>query len=136
MKNSIDAHIEFSFKGEIYSLNSTFDLDKLLLKFRSPPSLHELLAKEHGIDTYSYLFEVMLVDEIQLSNATGFVADFLQGVALNQPALESNWEDLRMHLLLQPIALEELGIADLGQNESVRNALIQAYNLGRSDRSE
>ena len=136
MKNSIDAHIEFSFKGETYSLSSTIDLDKLLQQFPSPPSLHELLAKEHDIDTYSYLYEVMMATEIELNNATGLVADFLKGEKIDHVALESNWENLRMLSLLQPIASRELGVADLGQNEGIRKALIRAYELGRSDRSD
>ena len=33
--------------------------------------------------------------------------------------------------LLKPIALHELGIADLDQNQELKSELIQAYFLGR-----
>jgi hypothetical protein len=72
--NSIDAHIEFSFKGETYSLTSPLDLDRMLDKYIDPPSLHHVLAVEHGINTYSYLYEVMEVEEIEFGNATGLAA--------------------------------------------------------------
>jgi len=53
MKNSIAAHIEFSFKGETYSLTSILDLDQLMEHAHSLPSIHEILAHDNKIDTYS-----------------------------------------------------------------------------------
>lgn len=131
MKNSIDAHIEFSFKGESYSLTSTIDLNHLLEHHDSFPSLHTILAHEHGIDTYSYLYEVMQETEIEFKNAQGIAANFLSDDDFDQAAFAANWQDLRALTLLQPIALRELGIADLNQHQGLKNALVQAYNLGK-----
>ncbi|TAN71957.1 MAG: hypothetical protein EPN14_11070 [Gallionella sp.] len=131
MKSTIDAHIEFSFKGETYSLSSTINLDHLLAHHDAFPSLHAILAHEHGIDTYSHLYEVMQETEIEFNNAQGIAANFLADGDFDQAAFAANWQDLRALILLQPIAMRELGIADLDQHQALKNALVQAYNLGK-----
>ena len=131
MKNSIEAHIGFSFKGENYSLSSTIDLDQLLAHHDAFPSLHEILAHEHGIDTYSYLYEVMQEAEIEFGNAQGIATEFVIDGNFNNEAFAANWHDLRVLTLLQPIAMRELGIVNLDQHQELKHALIQAYNLGK-----
>jgi len=135
MKNSIDAHIEFSFKGETYSLSSSLDLDQLLAHHDSLPSVHALLAKEHGVDTYSYLYEVMQEEAIEFSNPQGSAADFLSDGNFNDKAFAASWKNCQALALLQPIATSELGITDLDQHAALKNALLQAYNLGKKARS-
>ena len=130
MKNSIDARIEFSFKGEDYDLFSRIDLDALLSERASCPSLHEILARDHHIDTISYLYEVMLEAEIEFSNAQGVAADFFSDGHFDQVAFASGWQDHKIALLLQPVAKRELNIDDLAQQTDIRNALVQAYKLG------
>ena len=132
MTSSIDAHIEFSFKGENYSLSSTLDLDKLLTQYDTLPSIHLILAKEHGIDTYSYLYEVMEEAEIEFKNAQGIAANFLNGRDFNLTQLAAAWLEIGALALLQPIAMRELGIADLNQHPKIKNALVQAFNLGQT----
>jgi len=131
MNNSIDAHIEFSFRGESYSLTSTLDLDQLLAQHDSLPAIHAILAKEHGIDTYSYQYEVMQDAEVEYKNAHGIAADFLSDKDFNQSAFITAWNESGALALLQPIAMHELGIADLNQHPNIKNALIQAFNLGK-----
>lgn len=135
MKNCIEAHVDFSFKGEDYSLSSTIDLDKLLEHHDSVPSLHALLAKEHGIDTYSYLYEVMQEADIEFRDAQGIARDFLTNGEFDLAAMEADWNNLRILRLLEPIASLTLGIDNLNQHEALKNALIIAYNLGRESRS-
>ena len=127
MKNSIDARVEFSFKGEDYDLVSCIDLDA----HDSLSSIHEILARDHHIDTISYLYEVMLETEIEFSNAQGFAAGFLSGGHFNQAAFSNHWQDHKIALLLQPIAKRELNITDLTKETALKNALIQAYKLGQ-----
>lgn len=131
MKNSIDAQIEFSFKGESHSLSSHIDLDQLMEQDHSFPSFHARLARDNNIDTYSYLYEVMLETEIRFANAQGLATDFLSDGDFNQDAFMAAWQENRILALLQPIAARELGIADLDQHQGLKNALVQAYNLGR-----
>jgi hypothetical protein len=131
MKNSIDVHIEFSFKGKAYALTSNIDLDQLMENGSSFPSFHAILARDNKIDTYSYLYEVMLETEIRFANAQGIAANFLSGGDFNQEEFMAAWQENRILGLLQPIATRELGITDLNQHQPIKLALVQAYKLGK-----
>jgi hypothetical protein len=131
MKNSIDAHIEFSFKGETHSMTSSIDLNVLMENNNSLLSVHSILAKEHDIDTYSYLYEVMQETEIEFKNAQGIAAKFLHDGTFDYDGFASSWQEHNVLALLKPIASRELGIADLDQHQGLKNALVQAYNLGK-----
>ncbi len=131
MKNSIDAQIEFSFKGETYSLTTNIDLDEFMEHEHSFPSFHARLARDNKIDTYSYLYEVMLETGIRFANAQGLAADFLSDGDFNQGAFITAWQENRVLAQLEPIAARELGIANLNQHQGLKNALVQAYNLGK-----
>ena len=131
MKNTIDAHIEFSFNGAAYSLDSNIDLDQLMEHDQSFPSFHALLARDNNIDTYSYLYEVMLEAEIRFVNAQGIAANFVRDGDFDLEEFRTAWQDHKVIALLQHIATSELGIADLGQHQSLTSALVQAYKLGK-----
>ena len=131
MTNSIDAHVEFSFKGETYSLKSTIDLENLYSHRDSLPNIHALLAHAHGIDTYSYLFEVMQEEEIEFGNAQGMAADFMVDGKFDHAGFLTNWENRKILQQLIPIVTRELCITDLSENEALGKALILAYNLGK-----
>lgn len=132
MKNSIDAHVEFSFKGETYTPFATIDLDSLLEQGRSLPSIHALLAERNGIDTYSYQYEVMQEEEICFANAQGLAADFLTDGSFDSEAFVACWQENRIIGRLQAIATRELGIDRLEQHPQIREALLQAYRLDRN----
>jgi hypothetical protein len=130
LKSSIDAHIEFSFKGETHSLTSNIDLDQITGNPRSIPSFHAILARDHKIDTYSYLYEVMQDAEIEFKNAQGIAANFLHNGTFDYNGYANSLREHKVIVLLQPIAMRELGITDLDQHQGLKNALVQAYNLG------
>ncbi|MBU1447595.1 MAG: hypothetical protein KKF58_04715 [Gammaproteobacteria bacterium] len=130
MANSIDAFIEFSFKGEDYELHSTLDLDQQLERHMSLESMHHVLAVEHGIDTYSYLFEVMQVADIQYDNPQGRAVEYLHDGEFDFEAYaEENTTDALL-APLQAIALREMGVEDLEQQPQLKHALLRAYRLG------
>ncbi len=131
MKNCIDAHLEFSFKGETFSLSSTLDLDRLVEQDGDLPSIHALLAAQHGIDTHSYLYEVMQEEPVRFDHAQGAAAEFLNGEEFNLADYAARWQDRAVFASLQAIAQRELGVTDLNQQPRVRNALLHAYHLGR-----
>jgi len=128
--NRVDAHIEFSFKGESYDLTSTLDLDRVLEKYLTLPSLHIVLAVEHGIDTYSYLYEVMQEEEIRFDNAQGMAADFLTDGVFDLDGYTAHWGENHRLAPLQIIAQQEMGIEDLDQHPQLKSALLRAYQLG------
>ena len=131
MKNSIDAHVEFSFKGESYAPFATIDLDELLEHHGSIPPLHAILAEKHGIDTYSYLYEVMEQAEIVFDNAQELAAEFLINGVFDAEAFAARWQENRILVRLQAIAASELGIDHLEQHQALKNALFQAYYAGK-----
>jgi hypothetical protein len=135
MANSIDAYIEFSFKGEDFELHSTLDLDQQLERHMSLESMHHVLAVEHGIDTYSYLFEVMQVADILYDNPQGRAADYLHDGEFDFEAYaEENATD-GLLAPLQAIALREMGVDDLEQHPKLEQALLRAYRLGLEQNS-
>jgi hypothetical protein len=69
--------------------------------------------------------------EIEFSNAQGIVADFLQDGVFDTDSFSRQWQEQQLVKLLQPIAQRELNITDLTQNQHIKNALVQAYKLGR-----
>ncbi len=131
MKNCIDVLTEFSFKGEDYLCTASLDLDQLLHHHDDLPVIHELLAKQHGIDTYSYLYEVMLEADLEFSNPQGLAARYLKDGVFDLEALDRDWETNKAQLKIQSIAENELGITDLEQHPALKRALIEAYYLGR-----
>lgn len=131
MNNSIEAGVEFSYQGEHYLYTTVLDLEHLLRQHEALPSIHVTLARQHGVDTYSYLYEVMQEEEIVFSNPQGLAADYVINGEFDLAALEANWQTVKAGLLLQPIAAQQLGISDLEQHPALKNALIAAYQLGR-----
>jgi hypothetical protein len=131
-KNSIDAAVEFSFKGVDYHYATCLDLDLLFRQHDAMPSIHVMLARAHSVDTYSYLYEVMQEEGITYSNPQGAALDYLADGKFDQAALEANWQNAQASALVQPIAERELGITSLDLHPDIKRALIAAYNLGKS----
>lgn len=132
MKNSIDAAVEFSFKGVDYHYSTRLDLDRLFLRHDAMPSIHVILAEAHSVDTYSYLYEVMQEEEIAYSNPQGIAIDYLVNGEFDQTALAANWHNAKAAVLVQPIAEAELGIPNLDLHQDIKRALVAAYKLGRA----
>jgi hypothetical protein len=129
-KNSIVARVEYSFKGEDYDHSTILNLDLLLKQYAEFPALYSIMAAQHGIDTYSYLYEVMQESEIEFTNPKGYAMDYMVDGEFDVHALADNWQNQKAAALLQPIASRELGIADLNQHHALKAALLAAYNLG------
>jgi hypothetical protein len=96
----------------------------------SLPSFQAILARDHKIDTYSYMYEVMQETEIEFKNAQGIAAIFLHDGTFDYDGFAANWQEHKVLALLKPIVSRELGIHDLDQHPGLKNALVQAYNLG------
>ncbi|MDP2827781.1 MAG: hypothetical protein Q8O37_04165 [Sulfuricellaceae bacterium] len=131
MSDSIDAHVEFSFKGETYSLVSTIALGSALDPHAEPSSFHAILAARNSIDTYSYLYEVMQQEDIRFDNAQGQAADFCTDGEFDFQAYVANKQASNVIVQLEQVASRELGIDDLEQHPELKNALLHAYELGR-----
>ncbi|MDD2685075.1 MAG: hypothetical protein PHY62_02830 [Gallionella sp.] len=131
MPNSIDARVEFSFKGEDYLCSATLNLDELLQQHDDLPVIHELLAQKHGIDTYSYLFEVMLVADIEFSNPQGLALRYMKDGEFDFVALDDDWARNKALMQVRLIAAADADITDLEQHPALQRALLAAYNSGK-----
>ncbi len=129
--NSIDARVEFSFKGENYTYITRIDLDHLFRHYDEMPSIHAILAREHGVDTYSYLYEVMQAEDIAYTSPQGYALDYLTGGEFDPSVMAADWQSVKAGILLAPIASRELDIADLNLHPALKRALVAAYNLGK-----
>ncbi|MEI7456040.1 MAG: hypothetical protein WCK93_04895 [Nitrosomonadales bacterium] len=130
-KNAITARIEYSFKGEDYEHTTVFNLDLLLTQYAEFPVLYSIMAAQHGIDTYSYLYEVMQESDIEFTDPHGYARDYVVDGEFDVQALADNWQNQKAAALLQPIASRELGIENLNDHPALKSALLAAYNLGR-----
>lgn len=131
MKNSVVATVEFYFKGEKYSPSITLDLDSLMESQGAIPPLHATIAKQNGIDTYSYLYEVMEVEDIHYDQAEGMAAEFVVDGVLDVEGLMRQWRHNRAVGVIEPIAKRCMGVEDLEQQPELKQALAEAYEAGR-----
>lgn len=128
MKNSIYAGISFSYKGEDFSPSATIDLDAMMEKGGELSNMYSFLAREHHIDTYSYLYEVMEAHEIEYSDPTGLAEKcFVDGV-FDVERFEQLWNEQQQLVVLGDIAKRYLKIDDLEQHPDLKAALLAAYH--------
>ncbi len=137
MKNIITAQIEFYFKGECMTPKTVFDLDELMEKSGTISGLRHLLAKGNNIDPYSYEYEVMEVTPITISEAKGMVCEHINDdKELDTEAFEESWHKEKLLTQFQSIAKKHLNIDDIQSNQTVLQALKDAYLLGQKSQQK
>lgn len=131
MSNNIKARIEFSFRGETYSPEVRINLDDVVSAGQDLSRLHAKLAQANGIDTYSYLYEVMESSEIIFSDATGVAKKYLSDSG------HFDFEGFRAanryndNPSMLQVAQQHMKIEDLSEIEGLEDALLAAYNAGK-----
>lgn len=130
--NTIRAHIAFSFKGETYDLDAVIDLDNYPTDPEEAPNFHLLLAQAAGIDTYSYLYEVLESDDIEFSDATGLAAQCCRDGCFDWAEFarkrgeEGDWQVVRR--IAEPL----LPSHALDDDPELKTALLAAYRAGKT----
>lgn len=135
MQNTIDIRIEFSFKGEDHTLSTTLDLDTLAPDDPAPPDFHHLLAQANGIDTYSYLYEALETYDVEFSNARGLAAACLHDGVFDMDAFRRRRQEQHELAVLGPVAQQYLQVTDLDNQPALKQALLAAYQAGKSARA-
>lgn len=125
--NTIRARLEVSFKGETHELDTIIDLDHCLGEPGQAPDFHRLLAKAAGIDTYSYLYEVLESEEITFSEPTGLAVQAFEDGALDWPRFEKALREERDWQTVRAIAANHLGSRDLDGDAELRAALLAVF---------
>ena len=131
MNSRITIQVDFSFKGETYHPILQLDLDSLMIEFGHLPDLHAHLAKRNGIDTYSYLYDLMCAHEVVFSSAMGLAVDFLHGEDFDIAGFEKAWREQHELARLAAIADEHMGITNLVQHPELQQALLAAFRYGQ-----
>ncbi len=127
--NTVRARLAFSFKAEDYELDAIIDLDRYLGQM---PDFHRLLAKAHGIDPYSYLYDALESHDIVFSDATGVAAQSCRDGDFDWSRFEQDRreeEDLRV---VGEIAARLLGASALEERPEIEAALLAAYRAGKA----
>lgn len=130
--NTVRARASFSFKGETYDLDSVIDLDACLGEPGAAPDFHRLLARAVGIDTYSYLYEVLESNEIAFSDATGVAARSCRDGRLDWNRFEQDAAEERDWRVVRAIAQPILPARELDADPELKAALLEAYRAGKA----
>lgn len=134
MKNSIEARVEFSFKGVAYAPAATVDLDLMMERGGKLVDLYSYLARQHNIDTYSYLYDAMESHDISFDKPTGLAIRCFSDGAFDQQAFELLWFEQKEMQSLVDIAKRHLQIDEIDQHPEVMQALLAAYQAGKGQR--
>lgn len=132
MSNLVKASVIFCYKGETLSPSITIELDEYLQASSTLPDLYPVIAKANNHDLYSYEFEMMQAQSIVFSEASGMVAEFITDGRLDIDAFVKAWTDQQCMDALAKVAVDVLSIDDLEKNPELKQALLEAYNLGKA----
>jgi hypothetical protein len=130
--STLRAQLAFSFKAETYDLEAVIDLDRCLADSGAEPDFHHLLARAHGIDPYSYLYEALESYDIEFSEPTGLAVAYCNAGRFDWPAFAEHWRtdaDLRV---VRSIATRILGEHALDGQPALEAALLAAYRAGKA----
>ncbi len=133
--NRLRARLTCSFQGRDHDLDTLIDLDAQLARLHDQeegPDFHRLLAQAAGIDTYSYLYEVVEASDIAFSEATGLAAACCGADRFDWQRFRQVCREDMERRVLAPIAAQHLGVADLEQRPDLKAALLAAYRAGRA----
>lgn len=131
MSNYITASVEFYFRGKKIAVAIELDLDQHMKATGKIPELFPLLARASNLDVYSYEYEMMQAENIAFSDAKGLADDFISDGILDIEAFETAWAENDILKELENIAQKHLSIDDLTKRTDIKNALLQAYQLGK-----
>ena len=136
MSNHITASVEFYFKGEKLTATIELDLDQHMQAAGQLPNLYPLLAKALNLDPYSYEYEMMQAEDIVFNNAKGLAVEHLSEGLFDFESFDAAWTENTLLEKLQEIAQRHLSIVDLHQQPDLKNALLEACQLGKDFSSQ
>jgi hypothetical protein len=135
MNNTVRARTEFSYQAKTHALECVIDLDGCTTAEGEAPDFHLMLARAHGIDPYSYLYEVLETQDIEFSEPTGLAAGCCRDGGFDWASFVQTRGEERDRAAVRRVATEVLGIADLDARPDLAAAMLAAYRAGRNERS-
>ena len=129
--NTVRARLAFSFRAEDHDLDTRIDLDACAAEAGEAPNFHLLLARQAGIDPYSYLYEVLESHDIAFSEATGLAAMCCRDGRFDWAEFERLRQDEQDTDVVGNIAARMLGLESLDRHPELKLALLAAYRAGK-----
>ncbi|MBS4097041.1 MAG: hypothetical protein KGZ83_09435 [Sulfuricella sp.] len=130
--NTLRAQLSFSFKGETHELDAVVDLDNYPADPEQTPDFHVLLARVGGIDTYSYLYEVLESHDVEFSDATGLAAQCCDGGGFNWKKFAQARREDGDWQMVRRIAEPLLPSPALDDDPALKAALLAVYRAGKT----
>ena len=130
--NTVRARVAFSFKGGTNELDSVVDLKACLGEPDAAPDFHRLLAQAAGIDTYSYLYEVLESHEIAFSDAIGVAARSCRDGQFDWNRFEQDAAEEQDWQVVRAIAQPIMAARDLDADPELKAALLATYRAGKA----
>lgn len=131
-ENTIKVTIPFSFKGVEQSPSAIIDLEVFVKSGQGLDSLFHLVATENNISNFSYEYEVLESSSVFFSEPKGLAAKFLNHKQFDLDGFKQELEKSGELKSLEKIAKEILDIEDLNEEVKLKEALMQAYMLGKN----
>ena len=132
MNNTITASINFCFKGQTHEPTIELDLDAFMQRSAQFSEIYMMLAKANDFDLYSYEYEMMQAEPITIVQASGLVEEYVVDGLLDIQGFEQAWNESAVIDGLAIIAEKTLSIDNLDDEPNLKQALLEAYNLGCS----
>jgi len=133
MKNSITATIQFDFKGERFTPSLEIDLDSHMESIGKLPDLHGLIAAANNIGIYSYEYEMLLAEDIKITDAKGMIEDYIVEGVLDTDTFESVWLEHKALQVVQAIVSKNMNLDDLQQHPEFIKTLLAVYKAGQDN---
>ncbi len=130
--NTLRAHLDFSFKGEDYQLDTTVDLDHCLTASGEMPNFHHLLARAGNVDTFSYLYEVLASYEIAFDQPTGLAEACCSDGMFDWHGFVQQASDQRDLQVVRALVVQTIEMDEFDTRPELRAALLAAYRAGKA----
>jgi len=128
MDSRITASIEFYFKGEKFTFSEEINLETWLHDHQCAlEALYDILANKNGLDRYRHEYDVMVMEPVYFSRATGLAAEYTHDGSFDIDAFITAKEQLVVLSLIQSIAKKHLDIESLVGHSKLKAALLDAY---------
>jgi len=127
-QNTLTANIIFYFKGEKFDFSAEIDVDKWLREQMGDLEyVYDVIAFANGFDRYRHEYDVMVMESVQFSHATGLAASYLEDGDFDVEAYQIGYEQEKTLVALDSIAKQYLDIDKLEEHPKIKSALLAAY---------
>ena len=128
----LNAQIDTSFRGEDLHLKGELDLDKLHYDPEEPIKVYHHIATQNGIDSMSYLYEVLEMEPIHYTSADPLIQSFISddGLQFDWLGYEAAKKRQRAEKATEALLNRYFDTEQQASNPKLKEALREAYLLG------